>query len=69
MMRKPPGGRSFSEMANEQLNGRRKRDPLAEGMEAAVTPDCIRPPAGKEVLTGLLAAPLIAQRAMQEKCK
>jgi hypothetical protein len=68
-MRQRPGQRSLSEMANEQLNPGRARDRLAEGMAGAAVPDCLRPKDEKEVLTGLLAAPLIAQRALQGKCK
>ena len=68
-MRQRPGQRSLSEMANEQLNPGRARDRLADGMAGAAVPDCLRPTDEKEVLTGLLAAPLIAQRALQGKCK
>ena len=69
LMRRAPGQRSLADMANEQLNAGKYRDKLAEGMAGAATPDCLRPSGEKEVLTGLLAAPLIAQRALQEKCK
>jgi hypothetical protein len=69
-MKRPPGQRSLADMANERLNGGRRRDPLAEGMEGAATPDCLRPgAAGTETVGGLLAAPLIAARALQDKCK
>ena len=68
-MRRAPGQRSLADMANEQLNAGKYRDKLAEGMAGAAAPDCPRPSGEKEVLTGLLAAPLIAQRALQEKCK
>ena len=43
--------------------------PVVGGMAGAAIPDCLRPSDEKEVLTGLLAAPLIAQRALQGKCK
>ena len=67
-MRRAPGQRSLADMANEQLNAGKYRDKLAEGMAGAATPDCLRPSGEKEVLTGLLAAPLIAQRALHENC-
>ncbi len=69
-MKRTPGQRSLADMANEQLNGNKRRDRLAEGVEGAATPDCLRPGAsGTNAVTGLLAAPIIAQRALQEKCK
>ncbi len=68
-MRRAPGQRSLADMANEQLNAGRHRDKLAEGMANSATPDCLRPSGEKEVLSGLLAAPIIVQRALQEKCK
>lgn len=69
-MKRPPGQRSLADMANEQLNGGKRRDRLADGMENAARPDCLRPgAAGTDTVGGLLAAPLIAARALQGECK
>jgi hypothetical protein len=65
MLRAPPRQRSLAEMANEQLNGNRQRDRLAEGVSSAEKPDCIGPNAGGSLL-GLITIPIAAAR---DKCK
>jgi hypothetical protein len=65
MMKNAPRQRSLSEMANEQLNGGRSRDRLAEGVAEAEIPDCIRPDATGTLLS-ILTIPLAAARG---KCK
>ena len=61
--------RSLSEMANEQLRrGTKPRDPLSEGMEDASTDDCLHAPNGTPPVTGLLAAPALAARALSGRC-
>lgn len=63
-----PRQRSLSEMANEQLRRGKPTDKLADGMDEAGVPDCVR--AGRtETFAGLLAAPVLAARALQGKCK
>ena len=52
-------------MANEQLNGARQRNRLAERVDAAVKPDCLGPNAGGSLL-GIFTIPIDAARG---KCK
>jgi hypothetical protein len=66
-MYNPSRQRSLSELANEQLNGGRRRDPLAEGVGAAEIPDCIGPNSGGGGgLFGLVTIPIAAATG---KCK
>jgi hypothetical protein len=55
-------------MANEQLRRGKSTDKLAEGVEDAAVPDCVRPSGRSDTVTGLLAAPVLAARALQGKC-
>ena len=55
-------------MANEQLRRDKKNDKLADGMEDAVVPDCVTP-GGTDTIGGLMAAPVLAAKAMSGKCK
>jgi hypothetical protein len=56
-------------MANEQLRrGTRRRDPFAEGMGEAAVDDCLHAPAGTPTVSGLLAAPELAARALSGRC-
>jgi hypothetical protein len=64
-MYNPSRQRSLAELANEQLNGGRRRDPLAEGVGAAEIPDCISPNSGGS-LFGLVTIPIAAASG---KCK
>jgi len=64
-MYNPSRQRSLAELANEQLNGGRRRDKLAEGVGAAEIPDCIRPNSGGS-LVGLVTIPFAAATG---KCK
>jgi hypothetical protein len=64
-MRNAPRQRSLAEMANEQLNGGRSRDRLADGVAGAEVPDCIRPDASGS-LFGIITIPIAAARG---KCK
>ncbi len=68
--RTPPAGRqlSLSEMANAQLRRGNPRDPLAQGMEDAAHPDCMKP-GRDQVAAGLLAAPVVAYNALTGKCR
>ena len=68
-MRLAPRQRSLAEMANEQINGGKRRGQLAGAIEDAGVPDCLAPQTGKEVLGGLLALPGLAMGAFQGKCK
>jgi hypothetical protein len=60
--------RSLADMANEQLRRGARKDPLAEGMEGAGQDDCLRGPAAAGPVTGLLAAPELAARALSGRC-
>jgi hypothetical protein len=64
--RSPPQ-RSLAEMANQQLR-RDRKDPLAEGMESSARSDCMHAPNAGEPNFGLLNAPIIAMRALTDKC-
>lgn len=72
-MYNPSRQRSLAELANEQLNGGRRRDKLAEGVAGAEKPDCLSPNAGTSLLgipvVGLFKLPAIAVDAAQGKCK
>lgn len=70
MMGRPggqPGRRSLAEMADEQINGGRRRDKLADSVQEAGKMDCF----GKEPGTafGLLAVPIGVVQALRDKCK
>lgn len=56
-------------MANEQLRrGTKPRDPFAEGVDDAAMDDCLHAPTGAPPVTGLLAAPALAARALSGRC-
>jgi len=60
--------RSLAEMANEQLRqGREPRDAFADDMARGSKVDCTRP-GGTGTVGGLLAAPLLAARALAGDC-
>jgi hypothetical protein len=64
-----PQRRSLADMANEQLRrGTKPRDPFAEGMGEAAVDDCLHAPDGTPPVTGLLAAPGLAARALSGRC-
>ena len=64
-MKNAPRQRSLAEMANEQINGGRSRDKLAEDVSAAELPECLASnPAG-----GLLSIISISITAARGKCK
>ncbi len=65
MMNNAPRQRSLADMANEQINGGRRRDPLSEGVSASEKPDCIRPNADGSLIN-LLTIPVAAANG---KCK
>lgn len=67
VMKNPPRQRSLAEMADEQINGDRRRDRFAEGISAAEKPDCVRPDAGTGA--GLLNLVLVPLAAARDKCK
>jgi hypothetical protein len=61
--------RSLADMANEQLRrGTGRRDPLAEALGQAAVDDCLHGPAGAPAVGGLLAAPILAARALSGRC-
>ncbi|MEJ6021195.1 hypothetical protein [Ramlibacter sp. PS4R-6] len=62
-----PPQRSLSEMANQQLR-RDRKDPLAQGVEAASRGDCLHAPKEGEANYGLLNAPILAMKALTDKC-
>jgi len=64
-MKMQPRQKSFSELANEQLNPGGRRDKFADSIDAAERPDCL----AANQAGGLLAAPLIAFKAATGKCK
>jgi hypothetical protein len=64
-MYNPARQRSLAELANEQLNGGRRRDKLADGMAAAELPDCVGPNANGS-LFNLVTIPIAAATG---KCK
>lgn len=68
--RGPPMGRqlSVSEMANAQLRRGEAKDAVAEAMNSAENPDCVKPDKDGSG-GGLLAAPMMAYKAMTGKCK
>ena len=55
-------------MANEQLRRGKPKDPMADGMENSAIDDCMHAPKREGELTGLLAAPGLALRALAGKC-
>ena len=63
-----PRGRSLADMANEQLRRGKPADRLADGMAEAGVPDCTQP-GGTGTFGGLLAAPALAMRALQGRCR
>lgn len=66
--RPPSRPMSFSDMANAQLRRGDTKDPMAEAVNSAENPDCIRPDKDGSG-GGLLAAPMMAYKAMAGKCK
>lgn len=68
--RGPPMGRqlSVSEMANAQLRRGEAKDAVAEAVNSAENPDCVKPDKDGSG-GGLLAAPMMAYKAMTGKCK
>ena len=64
-----PQRRSLADMANEQLRrDNKQKDPLAEGIEGARREDCLRAPEKPGAVTGLLAIPSLAARALTGEC-
>ncbi len=55
---------SFSELANAQLRRGPVKDPMAEAVNNAEKPDCL-----KDGGMGLLGAPVAAYQAASGKCK
>ncbi|MEY2952156.1 MAG: hypothetical protein RLZZ401_243 [Pseudomonadota bacterium] len=55
---------SLSELANAQLRRGGAKDPMAEAVNSAENPDCLQPDK-----SGLLAAPVLAYKALTGKCK
>lgn len=55
---------SFADQANAQLRRGAPKDPMAEAINSAETPDCL-----KDSGMGLLGAPVAAYKAMTGKCK
>jgi hypothetical protein len=74
-MKMQPRQKSFSELANEQLNPGGRKDKFVAAMEGAQTPDCLgtnqtgQVSQGQVNFNGLFAAPAIAAQALQGKCK
>lgn len=63
--------RSLADMANEQLrrmNLQKPKDPLGEGVRDAGRDDCLRAPDANAAVGGLLAAPRLIERALNDKC-
>jgi hypothetical protein len=54
-------------MANQQLR-RDRKDPLAQGVESAGRGDCMHAPREGEANFGLLNAPILAMKALADKC-
>ena len=59
---------SLSDLANVQLRRNTPKDPMAEAVNTAENPDCVKPDKDSPV-GGLLAAPVMAFKAMTGKCK
>lgn len=59
---------SVSEMANAQLRRGEPKDPVAEAVNSAENPDCVKPDKDGSG-GGLLAAPMMAYKALTGKCK
>ena len=55
-------------MANEQLRRGKPKDPLADGMENAGRDDCLHASQKEGAVGGLLNAPVLAYRALTDKC-
>jgi hypothetical protein len=55
---------NFADQANAQLRRGAPKDPMAEAINSAETPDCL-----KDSGMGLLGAPVAAYKAMTGKCK
>jgi len=55
---------SFADQANAQLRRGAPKDPMAEAINSAETPDCL-----KDSGMGVLGAPVAAYKAMTGKCK
>jgi len=59
---------SLSEMANAQLRRGEPKDPLADAVNSAENPDCVKPDKDGSG-GGLLAAPIMTYKALTGKCK
>ena len=74
-MKMQPRQRSFSDLANEQLNPGGHKNKFVAAIEEAERPDCLgknqtgNSNIGPVNLGGLFAAPGIAVQALQGKCK
>ena len=70
-----PRQKSFSELANEQLNPNGHKNKFVAGIEEAERPDCLgknqtgNSSIGPVGMSGLLAGAGIAVQAAQGKCK
>lgn len=60
--------RSLADMANEQLRRGPARDPFAEAVKDAGVEDCVRAPTKTATVGGLLAAPVLAAKALRGDC-
>jgi hypothetical protein len=65
VMRQGAPQRSLADMANEKINGNRRPDKYADGINAAERPDCLAPNEGGSLL-GLLTIPYALGK---DKCK
>jgi hypothetical protein len=74
-MKMQPRQRSFSDLANEQLNPGGRKNKFVAAMEGAEMPDCLGKnqtgtvSQGQVNFNGLMAGPAIAAQALQGKCK
>ena len=74
-MKMQPRQRSFSDLANEQLNPGGRKNKFVAAMEGAEIPDCLgknqtgHAGMGGIGFEGLMAAPALAAQALQGKCK
>ena len=70
-----PRQKSFSDLANEQLNPGGHKNKFVAAMEDAEMPDCLGKnqtgsvSQGQVNFNGLFAGPAIAAKALQGKCK
>ena len=74
-MKMQPRQRSFSDLANEQLNPGGRKNKFVAAMEGAEMPDCLgknqtgAANQGQVNFNGLMAGPALAAQALQGKCK